>query len=51
MVEPAGRDAAEPALVFVGLLKADADLPRQHLQGDALIDASRADAKSDLLVD
>jgi hypothetical protein len=51
MIEPAGRDAAEPALVFVSLLKGDADLARQSLERDALFDASRPNPGRNLLVD
>src|SRR6266851_574520 len=51
VVESAGRDAAEAPFVFVGLLEGDADLPRQRLQGDALVDPSRANTDGDMLVD
>ena len=35
----------------MGLLEGDADLPRQRLQGDALVDPSRANTDGDMLVD
>src|SRR5258708_7490122 len=51
VVEPARRDAAQAALVFVRLLKRDADLARKALQRYAHIDAAFADACGDALVD
>src|SRR6266851_7260485 len=51
VVEPAGRDTAGATFVFVGLLEGNTDLPRQRLQSDTLVHATRANAGSDLLVD
>src|SRR5437879_3809636 len=51
MVKPAGRDATQAALIFVGLLEGNADLPRQGLQCDANMNAGPANLGGYLLID
>ena len=51
LVEPAGRNAIDAALVFVGLLVGHADQVGQLLLGQAQHDAALADPRADVVID